>query len=769
MHHNIKSILTSVKKNHFFYSINLIGFLTGFLVLTIIFNFVFQELSFDRFHENAENIYRIKSGEYGVTPLCFAEKLKNKIPEINGIVRLSTENLTIVDQNTEVHIGKSYYTDPDIFNIFSYKLLSGDANEVLIAPFSIVINKSTANKLFRSSSPVGETIQDRNGTVYTITAVMEDIPYNSHIQANAFISVETLRHSGEEYEFGCGAWGILTYVSLSNNTNCKEIEEKINSILDDSKMETDDGKSYLELQPLKKIYFDFKNNKFDGSKHGNRQTVLLYFAISILVLLIVIINYINLSTLIAGGRIKEIAIRKIYGAKRYHIIQQVLLEALGTVLISFLIALLVIELLLPQLSSLLNISISDSQNRSLLYLYYFIGISIIGLISGVIPGVFLSRISEIKALKNKSFLSSHGFQRKVLLVIQLFIVAIFLNSTFIINNQISFILKKDIGFQYDNVVYFNLDKTLIKKWEILKSELLQSPYIKFVSFSDGLIGKSFAKSTMNCNDNTKLCNFYSTDPDYIDLYKMSMKYGRNFSWDFKSDLENSCIINEVACKVFEITNPFGKKVGNRTVIGIVHDFNYTSLHNQIEPLVICCGNGGKIIQIKISTENIDETVGFINSTCKGISPDYECNFSFLNSKIKELYKSELDLKNSFKMYSIITFIIALLGLFGLFLFTIKKKAKEVSIRKLFGAKLKDTFKLLAKEQVLIVTFSNILAIPITFLVMNNWLDNFQFRDEIGIIVFLKTYLMTVAFTLMTILLLIVKTHRASLIESFQNE
>ncbi|MCD4676980.1 MAG: ABC transporter permease, partial [Desulfobacula sp.] len=695
MCHYIKSIVTSIKKNRFFYSINLIGFLTGFLVLAIIFTFVFQELSFDRFHENAKNIYRIHSGGYGVTPPCFAEKLKNKIPEINGIVRFSTGDLTIVDKDQELHIGKTYYTDPDIFNHFSFKLLSGDAMEVLNAPFSIVINKSTANKLFGNGSPVGESVQDKNGTVYTITAVMEDIPYNSHIQANAFISIETLRHSGKENEFGCGAWGILTYVSLSDKANCKEVEEKINSILDDSKMETDEGKFHLELQALKKVYFDFENNKFDGSKHGNRQTVLLYFAISILILLIVIINYINLSTLIAGGRIKEIAIRKINGATRFHIIKQVLLEALGTVLISFLLAWLVIELLLPQLSSLLNISVSDSQNRSLLYLSYFIAISIIGLISGLIPGLFLSGISEIKALKNESFLSSRGLQRKVLLVIQLLIVALVLDSTFIINNQVSFILKKDIGFHYDNVVYFNLDNTLIKKWKILKSELLQSPNVKFVSFSDGLIGQGLTKATMNCNDKSKLCNFYSIDPDYIDLYRMRIKSGRSFFWDFKSDIDNSCIINEAACKAFELTNPLGKKVGHRTIIGIVHDFNYTSLHNHIEPLVICCGSGGNVIQIKISTDNKDKTVGFINTACKSISPGFENNFSFLNNKIKELYKPELDLKNSFEVYSIITFIIALLGLFGLFLFTLKRKAKEISIRKLFGAKFMDTFKLLA--------------------------------------------------------------------------
>jgi len=224
---------------------------------------------------------------------------------------------------------------------------------------------------------------------------MEDFPYNSHIQASALISIESRSFSDEGFESDCGSWGILTYISLMGSANLEETEDKINIILDDSRMGTDEGKFVLELQPLRKIYFDAENNKFDGSIHGNLQTVLFYTTISILLLLIVVINYINLSTLIAGGRIKEIAIRKICGANRFQIIQQMVLEAFAVVLISFLIALSAIELLLPQLNNLLNITISDTQNRSLLYLYYFIGISIVGLVTGLFPGVFLLGISEI--------------------------------------------------------------------------------------------------------------------------------------------------------------------------------------------------------------------------------------------------------------------------------------------------------------------------------------------------------------------------------------
>lgn len=769
IYHYLKSFLRSVKRNRFFYSVNLIGFLTGFLLLTVIFTFVYQELSFDRFHKNINNIYRIHSGGYGVTPLCFAEKLQNKIPEISGIIRFSQSNLTIISKNKKVEIGKVYFTDPEIFRIFSFKLLSGDTSNVLKSPFSIVINNLTAIKLFGKSTVIGESIQDKDGTIFTIKGVMEDIPYNSHIQSNAFISIETLKHIGDDRTFNCGSWGHLTYIWLSEKSNYKEAEVKINEILKDSRMGFNENKFVLMLQPLKKVYFDAENNKFDGSKHGSLQTVIIYFAISILILFIVMVNYINLSMAIFGSRIKEVAIRKIIGANKGQIVKQVLLESLTVSFLSFMVALLFIELMLPKLSSLLNIPIYQSQNRSILYMFYFVGISFIGLVTGLIPGFSLSKIREINALKNESFLCSNGYQRKILLAFQLLIVAVLLNSTIIINNQLRYIFNKDLGFRYENVVYFNLSKDLLDKKELLKDNLLKNPKIEFVSFSYGLIGDEFTKGFMKIDENEKFCSFYSVDPDYFNLYKMKIKYGRNFSWNLKTDIDNSCIINEELCRVFGLKNPINKKIGNKTIIGLVEDFNFSSLHKKVEPLVINWWNNENVVQIKISKEKVDETLLYIQRSCKDISPDFECNYSFLNNRIKELYKPEIRLKESFVVYSTVTFLIALLGLFGVTLFMIKKMIKEICLRKLFGSSLKDTFILLSKEQVWIVVFSNILAIPISYLLMSKWLDNFQFRVDIGSLIFIKTFLITLTFTLAAIAFIIIKTHRISPMSTLKQE
>ena len=770
MYHYIKSFLTNLKKYRFFYSINLIGFITGFLLLTIIFTFVHQEFSFDRFHKNADHIYRIHSEGYGVTPLCFAEKLRNKIPEITDVIRFSKTNLIFLNQDEETEIKDIYFTDPETFKVFSFNLVLGDASTALKDPFSIVLDKSTAIKLFENTNILGKTFRDKDGFIYTITGIMDDIPYNSHIQSSAFISIETFLHLKEGRKYDCGSWGHLTYISLSEKSDYKETEVKINQILKDFRMGTKDDKFVLKLQPLKKVYFDSEHNKFDGSKHGNRQTVLIYLVISILILFIVIVNYVNLSIEILGRRAEEIAIRKINGANKTQIILQVLIETFAFAMLAFIVALLFVEFLLPELSSFLNMSISATISRSQLYVCYFVGISFVGLIIGLIPGYTLSKINEIKAFKKESFLSSKSFPRKAMLAFQLTIVAVLLNSSFIINKQIDYILDKDLGFNYEDVVCITLNKDLPDKKEVLKNNLLMNPKIKFVSFSYGLIGNVNSKIMIRKDEAEELCSFYEIDPDYLDLFKIKLKRGRNFSWDLKTDIENKCIVNEEACRIFGLEDPISKKLGGRTIIGVVEDFNFSSLHNKVGPLVLRWGNiDENIVQIKISGKETHETLSYIEKVFKDISHEFNYNYSFLDTQLEDLYRSEINLKKSLTFYSIVAFIIALLGLLGLTLFMVKRMTKEISLRKLFGSSPYHIFKLLVKKQMWILIFSNILAMPISYFVMQTWLDNFPYRVDFDFILFVETFLITSVFILATNVFIVIKTYKVNLISAFKHE
>jgi putative ABC transport system permease protein len=361
-----------------------------------------------------------------------------------------------------------------------------------------------------------------------------------------------------------------------------------------------------------------------------------------------------------------------------------------------------------------------------------------------------------------------GQQRKILLFFQLFIVATSLNLTFSINRQIKYVLNKDLGFNYENIVYMKLDKDLYGRKAILKNNLLKNPKIKSVAFSDGLIGEGFGKSTKKIGETEKLCNFFSIDPAFLNLYQIKIKYGRNFSFDLMTDYSNSCLVNETACRAFGVENPVGKLVGNKEIIGVVNDFNFTSLHNRIEPLIINCAEGN-IVQLKISSDNRDATLNSIMQLSKELSPDFKGEYSYMENRIRELYKSEINLKSSFILYSIITLIISSLGLFGLTLFLIRKKTREISIRKLYGAKLSDTFKLFIAEQVRIVVISNMVAIPISIFANKAWLNYFQYRVDIGFLIYLETLLITLVFTILAISFFIVKTHRTNLIETLNHE
>lgn len=770
VYHSLKLFIISIRKNRLFHLLNLTGFISGFLLITIIFTFVHQELSFDRFHTNADKIVRIHSKGYGVTPLCFADKLKNKIPEISGIIRFSKTNLSIKNGKTKTELKNIHYTDPEIFQIFSFRLLSGNISTVLQNPYSIVLDESTAIKLFGNTNVIGKTITNEQGKNYTITGIMENIPKNSHIQSQAFISMETFRLEQENRTFDCGSWGHLTYLHLSGQSDYKTTEKKINVVLEDSRMGSKEAKFILKLQPLLEIYFDGANNKYDGSIHGNKQTVFIYLAIAMVILLIVITNSINLSLGILGSRAKETAIRKIHGVKKSQIILQILIESCALSFFTFIVAIIFIESMLPELSSFLNLPISPSIDRLWLYVYFFIGFFAIGLITGIIPGILLSNVDELKILKKQTFFRPNAHQQSFMLVLQLTIVAVLVNSTFTLKNQIDYLIQKDLGFNSKDVVYFSLNEHLVLKKEILKDILLKDPNIKSVSFSSGLVIDNFAKAIMESEEMEKICNFYSADPNFLKLYEIKLKNGRNFSWDLKTDIKNSCIVNEETCKVFGLTDPINKKIGGKTIVGVVEDFNFSSLHNKVEALVIHWWNDNEnTAQLKISEKSPDKTLAYIHKTCKEISPDYENNTSYVTHRIDSLYKSEKALKQSLGVYSIVTFIIALLGLFSMTLFTIKKKTKEISLRKLFGANLYSTLRLLSRTQVLIVVISNGLAFPISYLLMEEWLNNFQYKTDFDLMTLIKTFLITLVFTVVTILFIIIKTHSGNLISNFRQE
>lgn len=765
--HYIRSFFIHLKKNRFFNALNLLGFAAGFLLLTLISAFVYQETAFDRFHKNADRIYRLHPVGYGVTPACFADKLAGKLPEIRRLVRLSTVDLPIRTKDTRSATIKISYTDPAIFEAFSFPILSGRPENALKSPFSIVVTESLARRLFGDSPPIGQTIQTADTAVLTVTGVMKDLPYVSHIRTQAFVSMETLRLKEENQTFGCGSWSMLTYVELDETADPGSVAAKINELLEAFRMDTGDGKVRLVLEPLADLYFNGEGNRYDGSVHGSRQTVMLYLAVSLLILFIVVINYINLSTALAGNRIRETAIRKVHGASRRQVVIQVMVEAAGMALIAFLGAWILIELLLPQLSGLLNIPLDGGFNRRLLLPACLIGAGVLGAASGLIPGLLLSKTEASSALKDDTPLRSRGGLRKVLLVFQVMIVAGLLNATCLISSQMAYVLNLDLGFRPEQVLSFRMDGALSNKKDLLKRRLAGRPEIGAIAFSDDLIGGGFGQAPIGNEGNKTLCYFLSVDPDYLPLYGIELTRGRNFSWEKPADFADGCLINEAAREAFGLDAPEDKMLDKYRVLGVVSNFNFISLHQAVGPLIIHCSRDGQVAQVRVAAGQEDKAVSLIRQACLGISPDYDFNYTFLQEDLRGHYRAEINLRNSFRFYALIAFLIALLGLFGLTLFVIRKRTREMAIRRLYGANTGQAFRLLTGEQLAIVLTANLLALPVSWWLMDKWLDHFQYRIGVDAAVFVKTLGITLFFNFLAASFLLFRLGRVNLVESLR--
>lgn len=765
--HYIRSFFIHLKKNRFFHILNLTGFAVGFLLLTLISAFVYQESSFDRFHKNADHIYRLHPAGYGVTPACFADKLAGKLPEIRQLVRFSTVDFPIRLEGPQGTTIKISYTDPSVFEVFTFPLVPGQAENALKTPYSAVITRSLARRLFGEDAPIGQTIRGADSTVLTVTGVMKDLPYPSHIRTQAFVSIETLRLLEENRTFGCGSWSMLTYVQLAEKADPEAVAARVNDLLEEFRMDTGDGKVLLILQPLPELYFDGEGNRYDGSVHGNRQTVMLYLAVSLLILCIVIINYINLSTALAGNRIRETAIRKVSGAGRLQVVIQVMTEAAGMALIAFLGAWVLIELLLPQLSGFLNIQLDGAFNRGLFLPACLTGAGLLGAASGLVPGLLLSKTDASSALKDDTPMRSRGILRKALLVFQVVIVAGLLNATFLISSQMRYVLNRDLGFRPEQVLSFRLDGALSNKKDLLKRRLAGRPEIGAIAFSDDLIGGGFGQAPVGNEGNKKLCYFLSVDPDYLPLYDIELTRGRNFSWENPADFENGCLINEAALEAFGLDAPEDKMLDKYRVLGVVSNFNFISLHQAVGPLIIHCSRDGQVAQVRVAAGQEGKAVSLIRQACLGISPDFDFNYTFLQEDLRGHYQAEINLRNSFRFYALIAFLIGLLGLFGLTLFVIRKRTREMAIRRLYGANTGQAFRLLTGEQLGIVLTANLIALPVSWWLMDNWLDHFEYRIQVDPAVFLKTLGITLLFNFLAASFLLFKIGRVNLVESLR--
>jgi putative ABC transport system permease protein len=744
------NVWRNLKRNKLSSFINIVGLATGIATFMLTGIYVYNELSYDRFHINHERIFEINiDGEFNCcAPI--ATWLGNKFPEIENIVRLDKEfggggtailKYSGENQQKSIDVTDIIYADRSFFNIFSFRVLLGDVNKALADPNSIVLTKSTAEKLLGTGNPIGKNIKffskSRDLTLdLMITAIIEDAPVHSSIAFNGIISFATRYSDSPKMEEDWGNWGYPTYIKLNKNTKINDFKLKVNpswiEVAKDKIHVTGASDSeiinYLKFIPLKDVQF-FGNSK--------RQFISLILVIGIIVIVIAIVNFINLSIAKSSYRSREIDIKKVFGSGRTRIIFQLLFESVTLSLLSTILALIIVVLLSPIFEKITGWNVSFEKESYFDIIAILIsGTLIIGIAAGLYPALILSSFNPERTLKNDTSFGSKGEKIKIFLMVFQFAISISLIiCTIVITKQVRYLKTKDVGFDKENLIYCARSK-VSKKYDTFKQKLLQNPNIRKIASSNTSLAQNFPM-TNSCVINDKERTFYTmtVDQDFVQTMGLKIIKGRDFSWDISTDQYGAMIINETAVKEFELTQPIGTELemfGHKVyIIGVMKDFHASSFHQKIPPSALWVAPWGGTINIRIDSKNKDKSIVYIKKIWDEFSPDIPFEYHFLDEEYDSLYKSEEKFNLLIAYFSILAIFIACLGLFGLVSFSIGQRIKEIGIRKVNGAKAIEIVFLLNQSFIIWVIVAFIIACPIALYAMKKWLQNYSYRTEIN--------------------------------------
>ncbi len=780
----LKIALRNIKRHKGYSFINIAGLAIGMTCSILIVLYVQFELSFEKFHKNADNIYRVIMHQEGNffgdtdwlpwTPPILAPTLKKDLPEVIHAARFESSRQLITYRDKKIYEEDFCYTDPEFFDIFTFSVIKGNPRTALNEPFSLLITPQMAEKYFGNEDPVGKIINIDNTYDFNITGIIENCPQNTHIKYNflaSFISLEKIR-GGDFYRWGYNFHD--TYLLLQNNADPEETENKLKEY--DMAIGIGSRIWSFHIWPLQDIHF-----KGIGNRKGESDIRYIYVfsATAFFLMFLACFNYMNLSTSQSFTRAKEIGIRKVAGANRHQLITQFLGESILFSFTALIISVLLVHMFLPVFSSFIDKKLSFSFfNNSWMLAGLIIFSVLTGLLSGSYPAFLISSFKPVGIMKGhlKSSPKGTALFRNTLVTTQFVISIIMIACTAVVYMQLNFIRNSKLG--YDKNYVITLPLRARENLSPLKNELEKYSKIQEVTVAQdppNEIG-ALAQANWEGKDPTDLkqIRFNSVDYNYIDFYGMEIIMGRNFSRDFATDLHGAFILNETAVKEFGFDNPIGMKMsiwGHKgEIIGVIKDFHSASMHLSIEPVAFrVYPDWFSMFSIKISSEDIPETIAFLEDTWKKFSPEYPFEYSFLDEEVDRMYRTEQRLGRSFFYFTVIAIFIASLGLFGLISYSAERRTKEIGIRKVLGAQISNITWLLSKEFLFLVCIANIIAWPVAYYFMNKWLQNFAYRINIGLGIFLASGMIALIIALLTVSYQSIKAATANPVDSLRYE
>jgi ABC-type antimicrobial peptide transport system permease subunit len=767
--HFLKVFLRTTFKNPIYSFINIAGLAVGFACSIFILLWIIDEVSFDKFHENKEQIYQIMGNHafpdgtetYEQTPGPLAEGL-NELPEVEKSCRIrgAGEIRILFEYSNLKFYEMGNYADVSLFDLFTVPIIEGAKSNPLPDINSIAISKRLATKYFNGESALGKVFRLDTKSEAKVTAVFNDLPSNSTLQFD-FIIPYAVYSQADQYNKEWGAWtGGKTFVKLHQGADIEGLNKKIADVLTKPKIWPRwDSNVELFLFPISdwRLHNSFTNGTQDG---GRISYIKIFAVVACFILLIACINFMNLATARSLNRAKEIGVRKVVGAARQSLTRQFMGESVLTSIVAFVFGLIIVELLLTYFNELTGKKLTIDYLDPVIISSLLSVVLLTGLIAGSYPSFFLSSLKAINVLKGKfSGLSGAGI-RKSLVVFQFGISIALMISAIIVYYQIDFIKKKNLGFDKENLLYFNGSPTTLKNFEGLRQELLHSSAISSVGRSDNNPMDNFSGMVLGDNawpgktkeDNlifkTLVCDDYFLPAMGFDILK-----GRNFSKEFTTDTVNY-IINEEAVKRMRLSDPIGQELTaprKGKIVGVVKDFHSGSLQRPIEPVIFSM-RPYEVAQVFIRYERgkVQEAISHIQTTYKKFEPDFPIEYSFLDETFDKQYQNEILIGKLSSSFTTIAIFISCLGLFGLASFTTERRTKEIGVRKVLGATVHGIVLMLCKDFVKLVTLGIVLGCPIGYFIGQHFLSKYAFHADISIWIFLVTSLSMLLTTLLIV-------------------
>jgi putative ABC transport system permease protein len=807
----IKNYLKTAFRNLLRYKgfalINIASLTIGMIGCFVIGLFVWDEWQYDKNIPGGENVYRIydQRNDNGnitfmaPTPPAFASFLEQQYPEVDTTMRIlmGSDKFLMEAGDKKSYEEKGWFVESSFFKIFPLKLTRGDVTKALAAPSSVVISEEIAKKFFGSDDPIGKTIQVDKMNL-NVTAVLAKLPEHFHLDFHYLVSFSTIGMPKERMEKW--TWNqFYTYIKLKPGADINQLQNKFQAHVKKEIYPTliQANTSFLPFfQPLKNIHLQSSDFIYDNAKRGNETYVKALTIIAIFVLVIACFNFINLATARSLRRAKEIGVRKVVGAERKQLIFQFIGETILLSVFSMVVASIVTSLIVPLLNRFTDKSIEfNLLVNPILALMILISGIVIGILAGIYPALVLSGFQPIKVLKSTKLATSGSggaWLRQALVVVQFTLSVLLIVSTTIVYRQTKYLNNKDLGFNKEQIVYFQVRDTLAanpKTLETFKSELKKSSGVVAVTSGYGLPGDAYAGDGINIGPGQKEhpANVFIGDEDYVKTLGLRIIAGRDFSREMSTDVREAFIINETAVREFGYGTP-EKAIGqpmswnewyptdslhpvkNGKVIGVVQDFHYKSLHEKVTASVIqLYPQVAYTVAAKLRTTDIKGTIAYINNEWNKYISSYPLDYKFMDESYGAMYNSEEKLSELLWIFTIMAIVVGCMGLFGLAAFSAEQRTKEIGIRKVLGANVFNIVGLLSRRFLILIVIASLIAFPIAWWAMNNWLKDFPYRIMISWWMFAIAIIAALAIALFTVSFQSIKAAVASPVKSLRTE